>query len=92
MFRHFVLVLLDPCHICGLHVQLSTALPSIVPKLSETLADPHLKVQAAARQALTEVSRPAQSSYDNPDAGVQSYLFLKMQVREHRHIPAHFEV
>lgn len=36
--------------------QLGTALPSIVPKLSEILADPHPKVQSAARQALKEVS------------------------------------
>ncbi len=39
-------------------LQLGTALPSIVPKLSETLADPHPKVQAAARQALTEARTP----------------------------------
>lgn len=35
--------------------QLGTALPSIVPKLSEALTDPHPKVQAAARTALKEV-------------------------------------
>lgn len=35
---------------------LSTALPKVVPKLSQTLSDPHPKVQAAARQALREVS------------------------------------
>ncbi|RZM08676.1 MAG: alpha/beta fold hydrolase, partial [Pedobacter sp.] len=35
---------------------LSTALPKLVPKLSQTLSDPHPKVQAAARQALREVS------------------------------------
>ena len=34
---------------------LSTALPKVVPKLSQTLSDPHPKVQAAARQALREV-------------------------------------
>ena len=36
--------------------QLGTALPSVVPKLSEVLSDPHPKVQTAARQALKEVS------------------------------------
>jgi len=35
--------------------QLGTALPSVVPKLSEVLSDPHPKVQLAARQALKEV-------------------------------------
>ena len=35
---------------------LSTALPKVVPKLSQTLSDPHPKVQAAARQALREVN------------------------------------
>ena len=35
--------------------QLSTALPSVVPRLAEALADPHPKVAAAARAALTEV-------------------------------------
>ena len=35
---------------------LSTALPKVVPKLSQTLSDPHPKVQAAARQALREVT------------------------------------
>ena len=35
--------------------QLGTALPSVVPKLSEVLSDPHLKVQSAARRALKEV-------------------------------------
>lgn len=35
---------------------LSTALPRVVPKLSQTLSDPHPKVQSAARQALKEVS------------------------------------
>lgn len=38
---------------------LSTALPKVVPRLSQTLADPHPKVQAATRQALREVSNPA---------------------------------
>ena len=36
--------------------QLGTALPSVVPKLSEVLSDPHPKVQSAARHALKEVS------------------------------------
>lgn len=36
---------------------LATALPQVVPKLSQTLSDPHPKVQAAARQALKEVRR-----------------------------------
>ena len=36
--------------------QLGTALPAVVPKLSEVLSDPHPKVQSAARQALKEVS------------------------------------
>jgi HEAT repeat protein len=35
--------------------QLSTCLPKIVPTLSTVLSDPHPKVQAAAREALTEV-------------------------------------
>ena len=35
--------------------QLGTALPSVVPKLSEVLSDPHPKVQSAARRALKEV-------------------------------------
>lgn len=38
---------------------LSTALPKVVPKLSQTLSDPHPKVQAAARQALKEVLNDA---------------------------------
>jgi len=37
--------------------QLGTALPAVVPKLSEALSDPHPKVQQAARQALKE-ARP----------------------------------
>lgn len=37
---------------------LSTALPKVVPKLSQTLSDPHPKVQAATRQALKEVNGP----------------------------------
>ncbi len=36
--------------------QLSTALPTIVPRLSTVLSDPHPKVQAAARTALNEVT------------------------------------
>ncbi len=36
--------------------QLSTCLPTIVPKLGEVLSDPHPKVQAAAQEALSEVS------------------------------------
>lgn len=35
--------------------QLSTCLPTIVPRLSQVLADPHPKVTAAAREALDEV-------------------------------------
>ena len=35
--------------------QLGTALPAVVPKLSEVLSDPHPKVQLAARRALKEV-------------------------------------
>ena len=35
--------------------QLSVALPTIVPRLGEVLADPHPKVSAAAKQALNEV-------------------------------------
>jgi hypothetical protein len=35
--------------------QLSTCLPTIVPRLGEVLADPHPKVCAAAKQALNEV-------------------------------------
>ena len=35
--------------------QLGTALPAVVPKLSEVLSDPHPKVQSAARRALKEV-------------------------------------
>ena len=42
--------------------QLATALPAVVPKLSEALSDPHPKVQQAARQALKEVRLP-QISY-----------------------------
>ncbi len=34
--------------------QLGVALPTIVPRLSEVLADPHPKVQAAAQEALNE--------------------------------------
>ena len=34
---------------------LSTALPKVVPKLSQSLSDPHAKVQAAAKRALKEV-------------------------------------
>lgn len=39
--------------------QLATALPAVVPKLSEALSDPHPKVQQAARQALKEVRLPS---------------------------------
>lgn len=35
--------------------QLSTCLPTIVPRLGEVLADPHPKVSAAAKEALNEV-------------------------------------
>lgn len=35
--------------------QLSTCLPTIVPRLGEVLSDPHPKVGQAARQALDEV-------------------------------------
>ena len=35
--------------------QLGTCLPTIVPRLSEVLSDPHPKVQAAAQEALDEV-------------------------------------
>ncbi len=34
--------------------QLGTALPTVVPRLSGTLTDPHPRVQAAARTALNE--------------------------------------
>lgn len=37
--------------------QLSTALPTIVPRLSTVLSDPHPKVQASARTALNEARR-----------------------------------
>ncbi len=36
--------------------QLGSCLPTIVPRLSEVLSDPHPKVQAAANEALKEVS------------------------------------
>lgn len=36
---------------------LSTALPKVVPKLSQALSDPHPKVQLAAKRALKEVSQ-----------------------------------
>ena len=42
--------------------QLGTALPSVVPKLSEVLSDPHPKVQSAARHALKEVNTEFASS------------------------------
>lgn len=35
--------------------QLATALPTVVPRLAEVLADPHPKVQAAAKDALNQV-------------------------------------
>jgi HEAT repeat protein len=35
--------------------QLGSCLPTIVPRLSEVLSDPHPKVQAAANEALKEV-------------------------------------
>jgi hypothetical protein len=35
--------------------QLSSCLPTIVPRLGSVLADPHPKVQAAAKEALQEV-------------------------------------
>ena len=45
--------------------QLSTCLPTIVPRLGEVLADPHPKVGAAAKQALDEVG----SVIRNPEVG-----------------------
>ncbi len=50
--------------------QLGTALPAVVPKLSEALSDPHPKVQQAARQALKEARpRPAPSHARGSAAG-----------------------
>ncbi len=50
--------------------QLGTALPAVVPKLSEALSDPHPKVQQAARQALKEARpRRAQPGARGPAAG-----------------------
>ena len=46
--------------------QLGTALPSVVPKLSEVLSDPHPKVQSAARHALKEVSTKLAGSKASP--------------------------
>ena len=36
--------------------QLGSCLPTIVPRLGDVLGDPHPKVQAAAQEALNEVS------------------------------------
>ena len=46
--------------------QLGTALPAVVPKLSEVLSDPHPKVQSAARRALKEVGT-------SPDAACRAF-------------------
>lgn len=40
--------------------QLGSCLPTIVPRLGGVLGDPHPKVQAAAKEALQEVSRAGQ--------------------------------
>ena len=46
---------MDPLLTSPLVLSSGACLPSIVPRLSEVLSDPHPKVQAAAQEALQEV-------------------------------------
>ena len=61
--------------------QLSSCLPTVVPKLSEVLTDTHPKVQAAAQRALQEVG----SVIKNPEiaALVPTILVAVADPNEH---------
>ncbi|KAK9840722.1 hypothetical protein WJX81_000165 [Elliptochloris bilobata] len=68
--------------------QLGTALPAVVPKLSEALTDPHPKVQQAARQALKEVG----SVIRNPEVLRLSPALLAAIADPNKHAKAALEV